>query len=115
MLIIGAIDSIAALSQAKRMSAQHVKGVLADTINKSLYLYSNESELDSIAARLDNLPSWNYKYEIMPDFCNFLKTCEKYILNKSNLNSLLDLIFVPKSNNRVTNNRQPFIFDFSIV
>jgi len=88
LLALGTIDSIAALSQARKMSEQNVKGVLANAINKSLYQYSNQDEFDFLTARFDNLSSWSAKYNAASYFVNFLKRVE----NTTNFRKGIDMI-----------------------
>jgi aminopeptidase N len=73
LLALGRVDSLAALTQAKRLSSQHYKGSLSSAINSTLYSYSDESEFDSLALRFDQLPVGYAKYGVLQPFANFLK------------------------------------------
>ena len=88
LLALGAIDSIAALGEAKSMSAQHVKGLLFSAINKSLFQFSDESEFDFLVTQLDKMPSLYDKYMTMPDFSNFLKR----VKNSTSFRKGIDMI-----------------------
>jgi aminopeptidase N len=70
---LGEIDSVEALKQANILSAQQVKGALSGAINQTLYMYSGESEFDSLAARFENFPFGYSKYTLVQPFGNFVK------------------------------------------
>ena len=85
---LGATDSLAALEQAKILSARHIKGSLANAINNTLFFYSDESDFDSLAVRFDKLPIGNTKYGILQQFANYLKR----VNNNENFRKGIDLI-----------------------
>jgi hypothetical protein len=88
LIALGTIDSVEALNQAKILSAQVTRGVLSNAINKSLYQYSGENEFDKLAARFDNLPSWDSKYTVVYYYANFLKR----VKNTSDFRKGIDMI-----------------------
>ncbi|HEX7583493.1 MAG TPA: M1 family metallopeptidase [Prolixibacteraceae bacterium] len=88
LLALAAIDSVAALDRAQTLSTQHMKGVLSEAINKTLYMYASENEFDSLAARFENFPSGNAKYMLVQPFANFLKR----VKNTANFEKGIDLI-----------------------
>jgi len=73
LLALGAIDSVEALKLANILSVQQVKGALSEAINQTLYMYSEESEFDSLAARFENFPFGNSKYILIQPFGSFVK------------------------------------------
>jgi len=85
---LGAIDSAAALDNARKLSDQHVKGELSVAISNVLFKYSGENEFDSLAARFDNLPFGNEKFMMLQPFANFLKR----VKNKDNFMKGIDMI-----------------------
>ena len=88
LMALGAIDSIAALGQAKSLSSQEVKGALLSAINQTLYRYAGENEFDSLSARFENYPFGNSKFSLLQPFADFLK-CVK---NIDNFKKGIDLI-----------------------
>jgi aminopeptidase N len=88
LFALGTLDSITALKQAIILAAQPAKGTLMGAINTSLYQYSGESEFDMLAARFDNLPTWNAKYNAASYFVNFLKRVQ----NTTNFRKGIDMI-----------------------
>ncbi|HEY5470652.1 MAG TPA: M1 family metallopeptidase [Bacteroidales bacterium] len=88
LLALGSIDSVAALKQATLISAQKAKGTLFKAINLSIFKYSGESEFNLLAARFENLPSWNDKFAAVSYFSDFLKR----VNNTSNFRKGIDLI-----------------------
>lgn len=73
LLALGAIDSSAALNQARIQSGQHINGELAEAVTNVLFTYASENDFDSIAARFESLPFGNAKFMILQPFANFLK------------------------------------------
>ncbi len=90
LLALGAIDSIEALNQAKILSVQQVKGSLSGAINQTFYLYSEESEFDSLAARFENFPLGYSKYMLVQPFGNFVKRMK----NTDHFKKGIDLLVV---------------------
>ena len=88
LIALAAVDTTEALKEAELLSAQHVKGALADAITNILYKYSSENDFDSLAARFDNLPFGNQKFTILPSFTNFLKR----VNNTTNFKKGIDMI-----------------------
>jgi aminopeptidase N len=88
LLALGSIDSAAALKQALLISSQPAKGTLSKAINNSLFKYSGESEFNMLAARFENLPSWNDKFNAASYFSDFLKR----VNNASDFRKGIDLI-----------------------
>jgi len=88
LFALGKIDSVAALNKAKVLSTQKVKGELFNWINYSLYTYANESEFDFLAARFDNLPSWNAKFQTIFFLAKYLKR----VNNATNFKKGIDMI-----------------------
>jgi aminopeptidase N len=70
---LGSIDSSAAYSKAKELSAQHIKGDLSRATINILYKYASESEFDSLASRFDELPLGNSKFSLLQPFAGYLK------------------------------------------
>ncbi len=73
LLALGNLDSTGAYSRAKELSSQHLKGDLSRAITTSLYMYADENEFVSLAARFDSLPLGNNKFSILQPFAGFLK------------------------------------------
>jgi len=73
LLAFSAIDTIAALEQAKKWSAQPVKGTLSDAINITLFKYASESEFDALVVRFEESPLRNARFTILQPFADFLK------------------------------------------
>ena len=85
---LGAIDSAAALQQAKILSAQKVRGALSDAIDNLLFKYSDESEFDNLAGKFVKLSFGNAKFMILRPFSDFLKR----VKNPDNFKKGIDLI-----------------------
>jgi aminopeptidase N len=85
---LAVIDTSAAVKEAEALSTQHVKGALADATTNILFNYSNESNFDSLAARFDDLPFGNQKFNILQPFTNFLKR----VNNTDNFKRGVDMI-----------------------
>lgn len=88
LVALGAIDTAAALEQAKSLSRLHVRGALSDAVTNILFSYSNENDFDSLAARFDEVPFGNEKFMILQPFANFLKR----IKNPSTFKKGIDMI-----------------------
>jgi len=88
LLALGALDSVAALDVANQLTAQHVKGELSEAIIETVYMYSNESEFDSLAARFNLLPEGYAKFKLLEPFANFLKR----VKNPDNFRKGIDMI-----------------------
>jgi aminopeptidase N len=88
LLALGELDSITALSKAKAFSNQQVKGLLSESVSNALYTYSSENEFDSLAARFENRPSFNAKFNEVGYFAKFLKR----VNNTINFRKGIDLI-----------------------
>lgn len=73
LLALGSIDSLTALSRARDLSREKVKGELSRAIVSTLYLYATEDEFDSLAERFDRLPVGNEKFSLLQPFSNYLK------------------------------------------
>jgi aminopeptidase N len=82
------IDSTSAISKAKELSLQKVKGELSRAIDNVLYTYAGENDFDSLAARFDRLPSWNSKIQLLQTFAGYLKK----IRNPDNFKKGIDMI-----------------------
>jgi aminopeptidase N len=82
------IDSTSAISKAKELSLQKVKGELSRAIDNVLYTYAGENDFDSLAARFDRLPSWNSKIQLLQPFAGYLKK----IRNPDNFKKGIDMI-----------------------
>jgi len=70
---LGAIDTAAALENAKLLSSQDIKGELEDAVTNVLFTYSGENDFNSLAARFDDLPFGNAKFMVLQPFANLLK------------------------------------------
>jgi aminopeptidase N len=70
---IGAIDTAAALENAKLLSSKNIKGELEDAVTNVLFTYSGEDDFNSLAARFDDLPFGNAKFMVLQPFANLLK------------------------------------------
>ena len=88
LVALGAIDTTAALEQAKSLSGLHVRGALSDAVTNILFSYSSENDFDSLAARFDVLPFGNEKFMVLQPFANFLKR----IKNPSTFKKGIDMI-----------------------
>ncbi|MFA5328967.1 MAG: M1 family aminopeptidase [Prolixibacteraceae bacterium] len=88
LLALGAIDSVAALEKANILTSQHAKGALSDAITETVYMYSSESEFDSLAARFDHMPDGYPKFRQLEPFANFLKR----VKNTENFKKGIDMI-----------------------
>jgi len=73
LLALGEIDSIAALVKAKAMLAQQAKGSLAAATDNLLFKYAGEDDFDTLAARFDNFPFGQNKFNVLQPFANFMK------------------------------------------
>ncbi len=73
LLALSAIDSGAAIEQAKKLSVQQVKGTLADAIDNLMYKYAGESDFDNLSNQFDKLPLGNAKFMKLQQFADFLK------------------------------------------
>jgi hypothetical protein len=89
LLALGTIDSAKALESAKILSAQHVKGALADAISNLLFLYANENDFDTVAARFDNLPFGYAKVMMTQQFANFLKRVKNTVSFKKGIDMIV--------------------------
>lgn len=81
---LGKIDSIAAINEAKILSAQPAKGVLRNALIK----YSDESKFDSLASKFDNLPFGSTKINMLSPFAEFITKFE----NTEKLRKGVDII-----------------------
>ena len=88
LIALGALDSVAALDNAKSLSAQHVKGALSDAINNLLFMYDNENDFDSLSGRFDKMPLGYPKFMILQPFADFLKR----VKNTANFEKGIDMI-----------------------
>ena len=88
LIALAAIDTSAALKQARVLSAQPAKGILGDAINNILFTYADETDFDSLAARFENLSSGNSRYRVLIPFGNYLKR----VKDKNNFTKGVDLI-----------------------
>lgn len=88
LLALGAIDSSAALDKAKSLSAQKVKGALAEAITSLLFMYANENDFDLLAARFNDLPFGRAKYMMIQPFSNLVKR----VKNKADFEKGIDMI-----------------------
>jgi aminopeptidase N len=88
LIALQAIDSVAALKQAKIISSQHLKGTLLEATNKTIFKYATESEFDSVAARFEEFPYSNSKFSLLEPFVSYLKR----IKNTDDFKHGLDLI-----------------------
>jgi hypothetical protein len=73
LVALGAIDTAAALEQAKSLSGLHVRGELSDAVTNILFSYSSENDFDTLAARFDVLPFGNEKFMVLQPFANYMK------------------------------------------
>jgi aminopeptidase N len=85
---IGAIDTAAALENAKLLSSQNIKGELEDAVTNVLFTYSGENDFNSLAARFDELPFGNAKFMVLQPFANLLKRTK----NNENFMKGVDMI-----------------------
>lgn len=85
---IGAIDTAAALENAKALSSQKIKGELEDAVTNVLFTYSGEDDFNSLATRFDELPFGNAKFTVLQPFANFLKKTK----NNENFIKGIDMI-----------------------
>ena len=85
---LNAIDSSAAIVQAKAFSLQHVKGDLGDEVTYILFTYAGENDFDALAGQFDNLPFGSMKLMILQPFANLLKR----IKNPGNFMKGIDII-----------------------
>jgi aminopeptidase N len=88
LVALGAIDTAAALEEARSLRGQHVKGPLSNAVTNILFTYSGENDFDSLATRFDNLPFGNEKFMILQPFANYLKR----IQNPANFKKGVDMI-----------------------
>lgn len=88
LLALSAIDSVTAFELAKKLSAQQVKGMLADAISNLMYKYAGESDFDYLAEQFDNLPLGNAKFMKVQQFAEFLKG----VKNTDNFRKGIDII-----------------------
>ena len=85
---LGAIDTAAALENARSFRSQHVKGSLSNAVTNILFAYSGENDFDSLATRFDNLSFGNEKFMILQPFANYLKR----IKDPANFKKGIDMI-----------------------
>ena len=85
---LGAIDTAAALENARSLRSQHVKGSLSNAVTNILFAYSGENDFDSLATRFDNLSFGNEKFMILQPFANYLKR----IKDPANFKKGIDMI-----------------------
>jgi aminopeptidase N len=88
LLALAVIDSASAISKAKELSLQKVKGELSRAIDNVLYTYAGENDFDSLAARFDRLPFGNSKLQLLQPFAGYLKK----IRNTDNFRKGIDMI-----------------------
>ena len=70
---LAAIDTVAALDNAKSLSGTHLKGALSDAVTNVLFNYSDEKDFDSLSNRFTKLPFGNEKFMVLQTFANFVK------------------------------------------
>jgi aminopeptidase N len=73
LIALGAIDSTIALEIARKLTGQNAKGSLESAINDVLFKYSPESEFNTLAAKFEELPFGNEKFDLLQPFSDFLK------------------------------------------
>ncbi len=88
LLALGLIDSTMALEEARKLSAQNVKGELFRAMTNTFYNYAGESEFDSLASDFDNLPFGNNKLMLLEPFSDYLKR----VKNNDNFRKGIDMI-----------------------
>jgi len=88
LMSLSAIDSVTAFEQARKLSAKHVKGMLADAVSNLMYKYADESDFDNLAKQFDNLPLGNEKFMKLQQFAEFLKG----VKNTDNFRKGIDII-----------------------
>ena len=87
MLALGAIDSIAALDWAKKISIQHFNA-LSLAISKTFFMYSSENDFDSLALQFNNSPTYMAKLSLLESFAGYLKR----VKNTANFKKGIDMI-----------------------
>jgi aminopeptidase N len=85
---LGAIDTAAALEEARSLRGQHIKGSLSNAVTNILFSCSGENDFDSLATRFENLPFGNEKFMILQPFANYLKR----IQDPANFRKGIDMI-----------------------
>ena len=88
MVALAALDTAAALNNARSLSGMPVKGALSDAVTNILFTYSNEKDFDSLAVRFTQLPFGNEKFMVLQPFANFLKR----VKDPSNFRKGVDMI-----------------------
>ncbi|MGD0583953.1 MAG: M1 family aminopeptidase [Bacteroidales bacterium] len=82
------IDSTAALSRAKELSAQKTKGRLTRAVNSVLYEFAGENDFQSLADQFARLPFGQNKFSVLVPFSGYLKK----IKNDENFRKGIDLL-----------------------
>jgi aminopeptidase N len=88
LVALAALDTAAALNNARSLSGMPVKGALSDAVTNILFTYSNEKDFDSLAIRFTQLPFGNEKFMVLQPFANFLKR----VKDPSNFRKGVDMI-----------------------
>jgi aminopeptidase N len=87
LVALAAIDTTAALENAKIISRQHVQGELFDAVTNVLFNYSGETDFDSLLIRFKNLPVGD-KFVVLQQFAGMLKRTK----NTDNFKKGIDII-----------------------
>jgi aminopeptidase N len=78
---LGKVDSVAALTESKRLSALPAKGKLANAISGTMIMYGDESASNVILENFENMPLSQAKFEALQPLSQFLtrvKTLETF-------------------------------------
>jgi aminopeptidase N len=82
------MDSAAAFTEAKRLSAQPTKGALVGAVMKTMIKSGDESSFTAIAKAVGDMPLSQAKFNLLPSFSDFLSK----VTNTDNLKKGVDII-----------------------
>jgi aminopeptidase N len=95
---IAKIDSAAAFSEAKRLSAQPAKGKLASAISKVLIKYGDETSADVVLKNFESMPLDQPKFEAIQPLTELLKKVSAPATFNRGVDDILNLVAqVPES------------------
>jgi aminopeptidase N len=88
LFALSSIDTVTALEKAQSFAKQNVKGDLSDAVTDVLFNYSGEGDFDTLAARFNDLPFGNEKFNVLQPFASLLRRTK----NTANFKKGIDMI-----------------------
>lgn len=85
---LAVIDTTAALTKAREIATAMKKGPLVDAVTNVLFTYAGEDDFNTLAAKFNDLPFSQVKFNILMPFANYLKR----VKNDNNFRKGIDLI-----------------------